>query len=230
MDETKQTQIVKINEKGLFDFRDHVELGHAALMLIQTKHAPDHLSREGKLAVASALILCKQFGLPQKAMNQMAFIKGKLTCYGSLVTALAERHPEYGAKREYFVDENCDEICVKNKNLKAEVFAAVVEIKKKSDNHWTQYFFSIEDAQTAGLITNNTKADSGWKKYFKDMLMHKARKRALQSEYASALEGIEYHEDVATIDTARDVTPDIDSVKNDFHSVDGEYKTMELRQ
>ena len=57
--------------------------------------------------------------------------------------------------------------------------------------------------------------------------MHKARKRALNAEYASALEGIEYHEDI--VETVRDVTPTpLHEVAEDFNSIDGEYSPRSL--
>jgi len=150
--------LARISEKGLFEFTNQEELGVAARMMIQIKQAPDHLSKEGAKAVAAAMLLCKQYSLPQKAMNQMAFIKGKLTCYGSLVTALAERHPNYGEKREFFVDENIEEISVKNKNLKNEVYAAVVQIRKKT-TRVGQNTFSL--LKTLALPDLNPKARVG---------------------------------------------------------------------
>lgn len=218
----KAEVVVAVEKDGNYGFSNQLELANAASMMIQTSMAPDHLKKEGKPAVMAAMVLCKQFNLPQKAMNQMAFVKGKLTCYGSLVTAIAQKHKKYGEKREFFVDENIEEICVANKNLKAKPYAAVVQIKKKGEHHWTEYFFTIEDAEEAKLLTSATKPDSGWRKYMRDMLMHKARKRALNAEYASALEGIEYHEDVAEVyETARDVT-DADDTQTEAQKLEEE--------
>jgi len=202
-----EQKLVKVDEKGIFTFTNQMELSDAAAMMIRTQLAPKHLRDEGKEAVAAALILCKQFNLPQKSMGQMAFIKGKITCFGSLVTALAERHPSYGDKREFCVDENGEEICSKNKNLRAPIWAYVVQIKKKGSKVWNEYFFSVDDAKTAGLSGDT------WNKYKRDMLGHKARSRALRAEYASALEGIDYHEDVLEAFTMKDVTPKSDRVK-----------------
>jgi hypothetical protein len=223
-EKNENKSIVKIDTKGIFEFSNHLELAQAASMMIEIKEAPDHLCKAGKKAVASALMLCKQMGLHQKSMNQMAFINGKLTCYGSLVTALAERHPKYGSKKDFFIDVNCDEICVKNKNIKAEVYAAVVQIKKLGDDHWSEYIFSVDDAKNANLIHDNIKKDSAWFKYMKDMIMHKCNSRALKSNYASALEGINYHEDlVETLEQkTRDVTSTTDLI-NDFDSVEKEF-------
>lgn len=208
--------IANIDDHGLLVFKDHKELGVAASIAIQTGIAPDHLKKEGREAVAAALMFCKQFNLPQKAMNQMAFVKGKIVCFGSLVTALAERHPLYGERRTFFIDAEFTEICVKNKNLKAEVWAAVVQIKKKGSTVWNEYFFSIEDAGKANLLTNQTKVDSGWVKYLKDMLYHKANKRGLQDNYASAIEGVEYYEDLKEI---IDVTPSSGDIKSNANAM-----------
>jgi len=226
-DESKAKNLqVRITEKGLFEFNNQQELAQAAQMMIRIKEAPEHLSKEGYHAVAAALLFCKQFNLPQKAMNQMAFIKGKLSAFGSLVIAIAEKHPLYGDKREFFVDENGEEICTKNKNLKAHVYAAVVQIKRKNSEFMNEYVFSVDDADRAGLLEplkrdGTLVLDSPWIKYRKDMLMHRARKRALTSEYASALEGVDYYETMADI---RDVTPvNIKEVKNDFDKIQGEF-------
>jgi hypothetical protein len=193
-EKTDAVNIVPIDEKGLLTFSSQIELGRAASIAIQLELAPDHLRKEGRAAVGAAMILCKQYNLPQKAMNQMAWIKGKLTCFGSLVTALAERHPMYGEKQEFFVDEVGEKICSANKNLKAKPWAAVVQIKKRESDVWTEYYFTYDDVEVAGLA-KNAKPESAWSRYFRDMMMHKARSRALRSEYASALEGIDYHED-----------------------------------
>lgn len=207
--------LVPISNEGKFLFSNQQELGKAAALAIQMRNVPEHLIKEGREAVMSAMIMCKQFGLPDKAMNEMAFVKGKLTCYGSLVTALAERHEEYGEKQEFFVDEKQNVICSENKNLNAPVYAAVVKVKKKNSNVWSEYYFTIDEAKQAGLLTEKTFAESPWRKYTKEMLSHKARARALRAEYASALNGIEYHEDVQEI---YDVTPREIGTANDLNN------------
>lgn len=198
--ETKKSSvIVPITNGGMMTFKNQIELGNAARMLIQMNLAPNHLKQEGPTAVMAALVMCRQFNLPDTAMNEMAYVKGKLTCFGSLVTALAERHPEYGEKEEFFIDENCERICVANKNLKAMPWASVIRIRKKGSDIWNEYFFSLDDAHQAGLLTETTKRDSGWVKYTKDLLMHKSKSRALKANYASALNGVNYHEDVVEV-------------------------------
>lgn len=207
--------LVPITTSGAMTFTNQIELGHAATMLIQMNLAPNHLKSEGKTAVMSALIMCRQFNLPDTAMNEMAYVKGKLTCFGSLVTALAERHPEYGEKEEFFIDENCERISVANKNLKAMPWASVIRIRKKGSTVWNEYFFSLDDAHQAGLLTENTKRDSGWVKYTKDLLMHKTKSRAFKANYASALNGVNYHEDVVEVISKEREVKDIASELSD---------------
>lgn len=192
----KEAAILVPIKNGEFEFNNQMELHAAATMMIKTAAAPEHLRKEGVEAVAAALVFCRQAKLPQRTMNQMAFIKGKLTQYGSLVTATAERHPEYGEREDFFCDKDFNKISFENKNLNAEVYAALVRIKKKGGSVWSEYYFTVDDARRAGLLTEKTKDDSGWVKYVKDMLFHKANKRALTAQYASAIEGMNYHEDI----------------------------------
>ena len=73
---TKKTAsvLVPITTSGAMTFTNQIELGHAATMLIQMNLAPIHLKSEGKTAVMSALIMCRQFNLPDTAMNAMAYV------------------------------------------------------------------------------------------------------------------------------------------------------------
>lgn len=192
MEEQKENQeliLVPINKEGLLNFSDQIQLGQAAQIIIQMKMAPNNLLDGGKPAVMSALMLAKQFRLPVSALNEMAFIHGKITCYGSLVTALAERHPDYGDHRILFLDKDQKVISYTEKNLNAEVWACVFLVKKKGDDNYNEFYFTMDDADKAGINKNV------FKSYRKDMLYHKAKARAFKASYASALNGIEYHEE-----------------------------------
>lgn len=205
---TPPDQVVRM-ENGLVQFSNHLELEMAVAYMMgrMVGAVPKHLVKEGAAAVRAALVMCHQYRLPQTAMNEMGYIEGKITCFGSLVTALAERHPEYGEKREFFIDEDGEEICSANKNLKKEVWGAVVQIKKKGHTFVNEYTFTTKDAESAGLMKKAENATSTWYKYFRDMIMHKARKRGLYSNYSSALNGVLYHEDVVeAMSGYRDVT------------------------
>lgn len=200
--------VVRVNELGSFDFKDHKELNAAASMAMQLNLVPEKITKEGGLpAAAAALMMCKQFNLPMKAMNEMGWIKGSLTVYGSLYWSLIERHPDYGEHEMFWIDEAGERISSANKNLKTPVWAAVIRCKKKHGTIWNEYFFTVDEAKKAGL----TPADSysPWTKYIKDMLMHKVKKRMGDANYASTLNGVIYHEDAyEAISQQRDVSPD----------------------
>jgi hypothetical protein len=205
--------VVKYGENGLPTFENQNELSRVASLYMQTKLAPDHLIKEGVGAVASAITFCRQMEVPDSFMANLCYIKGRLAVYGSGVTALAERHPEYGERREFFITADGDEICTKNKNIKTgKPYAAVIQIKKKNSTVWNEYTFSIDDAIKAGLLnekevsTKQNWQDATWTKYVKDMMYNKANRRALDANYAGALKGVIYYEDMKEV-LERDVTP-----------------------
>lgn len=212
--------VVNFSDSGSLDFSNHLELSRAARMAAQLSLVPDRLKKEGVEACMAALVTCKQLNLPMMAMNEMGWIEGNLTVYGSLYWALAERHPEFGEHEMGWIDENCDKISVANKNLKNPVWGAVIRCRKKNSTVWNEYTFTKEEAETAKLWppkkwdkesrTKVANPDSPWSKYFKDMLMHKAKKRCIDTNYASAVKGVIYHEDAYEYlkdKSAKDVTP-----------------------
>lgn len=221
--EPKNEVLVKIDNQGGLVYRDHKELASAANLAIKMNFAPDHLKKEGVEAVMSCLMLCSQLNLPMVAMNEMGYVKGKATVFGTLFGGLAQRHAEYGEKRVFFIDDNQDEICSKNKNLKLPVWACVIQIKKKTSSVWNEYYFTRDEAAEAGLLTDTTKKDSGWIKYTKDLLYHKTKARAYRSEYSAAVSGVLYHEDVkeALIEhSAREVGPQKTDVAGDLNNLE----------
>jgi len=193
----KKGAIVEIDKHGGLAFTNQTELGTNAKLAIKMRTAPQHLIKEGLEAVMSCMLFLKQFNLPLIALNEMGYVKGKPTPFGSLIKALAERHPEYGEQEEFFVTKEGDRICVENKNLATGIpWAHVTRIKKKNSTVWNEYFFSVEDAEKAGLLTKNTSQDAAWIKYTKDLLYHKSKSRAMKSNYASALNGADCYEEV----------------------------------
>lgn len=194
MEENKEVsivekQVVKLDNNSALEFHDEISLEKAARFAIKVKIAPDHLVKEGVSAVMSALSFCKQAQLPLVAMNEMGYIRGKITCFGSLITALAERHPDYGEHKIYYIDKEYKVINLENKNLHLDVYACVMQVRKKGQETWNEFYFTADEAQKAGLFSNNT-----YKKYLKDMLFHKVKQRAFNTSYATALKGIIYHE------------------------------------
>lgn len=191
--------VVAFNREGMVDFKDQMELGTLARLVRAINLVPDHLKTTE--AVMSALTFCKQYNLPYAAMNELAYIKGKLGAFGTLYTALAQRHPDFGEMVVLYTDKDMKVINLENKNLNAEVWACVIRIKKKSDSEFHEYFFTKDEAVKAGAYKDV------YLKYLKDMLYHRAKKRAFDTEYASAVKGVMMAELLIEDDRVREVTP-----------------------
>lgn len=191
---------IRFKEDGLVQFENHKELLNAALMLVTLKIAPDHFKTRDE--VAMAMIFCQQRSLPYSAMNEIAVVKGKPGAFGSLVTALAQRDPEYGEMVVQYANKEMEVISLKNKNLNHDVYACVVQIKKKNSEVWNEYYFTVDEAKKAGLMGSNT-----YQKYIKDMLYHRAKFRAMKTEYAAALNGVESYEILKQEAEIKDVSP-----------------------
>jgi hypothetical protein len=209
--------IVRVNRLGDYEFRNQMELGQAASMIITEGTAKHLFDQGGKAAVMAGLQLCKHHGLTQDALGQMTFIKGRLSVYGDLYTALAQKDPKWRPFRTFYIDEDCERICVKNKNVKNRAYANVIQILHEGEEKWAEdnfneYIFTMDDADEAGLLNPTTRSgkkntDSPWIKYIKDMLFHKNKKRAFGKEYAAGLNGIQMYEDIKEVHELRDVTP-----------------------
>ncbi len=93
---------------------------------------------------------------------------------------------------------------MENKNLDAEVWAAVCQIKRKNRS-MNEYTFTMGEAETAGL-----KSKSGpWKQYPKIMLARRAIGHAIKFEFPDAVMGVgiaEYdHHQAPDLEPIRDV-------------------------
>ncbi len=208
------TNEITISKEGALNFENQSQLAASARLIMRMKLAPDHLVKDGIEAVMSALMFCKQFNLPLKAMNQMAYIKGKLTCFSFLIVTLAERHENYGEFEEFFLDDKQEVRCAKNKNLNVPAWAAIYRVKRKGSSVWNEYKFTMDDAKTAGLLSNPS-----WQKYPDDMMMHKSRSRALNANYASAINGAEYYEDIAPdLENIREANPTASAIAEQLNS------------
>lgn len=173
---------------------------------------PKQFDSPGKLL--GARLYLKAIGMAQSWLSKIYNVHGSWALYGESLLAAAQRDPSYGSKREYFLDKDGKVISPKDASLKegVEVWCAVYEVKTKLDEDWNTYFFSRDDAKKAGLIKNV------WLSYFKDMLMHKARARALKANYPLYLHGLECIEDLQTNwengSFEKDVSPGLDKLRN----------------
>jgi len=118
---------------------------------------------------------------------------------------LSSGHLDY--IKESIVDADMNEICLKNKNLKAKPYASIC-IGKRKGGEEKEYSFTIDQAQEAGLFKNHV-----WKVYTRDMLMFKSRTRFLRSNFSDVLLGIPLMESDFDIlpekQNMKDITPEM---------------------
>lgn len=185
-------------------FTNHVQLKGFIDTMIKAKAVPKHLTTSDE--VICAWNYAAQLKLPpQASLRNIAVIEGTPSLFGDLPLALAQRHSEYMYYSEFVIDSNYQKICFENKNLDAEIFAAVVLLQRKGMKDPESFSFSVKDAKDAGIYKLKTAKgyDTVWAKYPKDMLIRKARIRALRALFADALSGAGIAEDWG-------MTPDLD--------------------
>lgn len=147
------------------------------------------------------------------AVNNMAFIKGKLSIWGELPGTLAERTGEVAEKNVYAINKDYKKICTENKNIDDEPYAGVCEIQRKGRVK-KEFTYTIKEAEKAGQYPatrrdGSPNADSPWMKFTKVMLMRKSMALGVKFEFPEALVGVpiaEYDYDEAP-DLVKDVTP-----------------------
>lgn len=122
----------------------------------------------------------------QLALNNIAIIHGKMCIFGELPGALAEQTKEVAEKAVYVVDKEYSKICIANKNLTAEIYAAVCVIQRKGRSK-KEFFYTVDEARKAGQLP--AAASSPWTKHLKVMLIRKAMAQAIKFEFADAMIG-----------------------------------------
>lgn len=206
--QSKSVAIPVQDETKSLNFRDHTQLMGYIRQMIRAKAIPRHL--ETPEQVLCAWNYAAQLMLPpQPSLRNIAVIEGTPSLFGDLPLALVQRHDEFLDYSEMVCDKEYEEICFENKNLNAEHFAAVVFIQRKGMKKPKSYSFTVEDATKAGINKEKTKngRETVWAKYPKDMLIRKARIRAIRAHFADALSGAQIAEDFGYAPDLKDVTP-----------------------
>jgi len=177
-------------------------------LLWQGKAFPATMDTPAKCV--AAWNLAASFGnvSPQRAMSRMMYIGGQLSIWGELPKALAEATKELKKFELFVIDADYKKICMENKNLISDPFAAICRIMR-NDRSLNEYHFTMQDASVAGLLT---KKGDIWKKFTKVMLMWRAQGQALKYEFGDALMGAEIAETrFDEYPGLKDVTPHVNT-------------------
>lgn len=152
--------------------------------MIKTGLVPKHFDNAFKLITAWAT--CKAYKInPMTSIRQMYVINGVVTLFGDLPLALVSSSGNLELIEEFLCDVDYKEIKFENKNLNATPFAAVCRVKRKNDPVIKESYFTVLDAEKAGLFRNAV-----WKSYTGRMLTYRARSQALKDKFPDSLSGI----------------------------------------
>ena len=150
-----------------------------AELLAQSQFVPQ--SFRGKPGdVLAAIMYGAEVGLgPMISVQSIAVINGRPALWGDAVMALLLSHPKFDGLHEEWTGEG--------DNL-----TAVCELQRKGITSPFFGTFSVADAKKAGLLGKT----GTWSAYPRDMLMWKARHRAIRQGFADMLKGLMMAEDI----------------------------------
>lgn len=190
------------NKTQLIIARDNGELVRMIKIFMGSVSLPKSLDSESKIITAWQAAASLKVP-PILAIQNMAIIHGTLAMWGQLPKALAEHTGQMEEFKLIYFDKNQAEICLANKNLDAEVWGAVTQMRrsKKSKN---EYFFTEIEAKKAGLLSKS----GPWQDYRKIMYARRTIGHAVKFEFPDAVMGIGIAEyDFNEAPDLKDVTP-----------------------
>lgn len=194
--------IVVSEKTGQLVARDNTELTRLIRTFMKGMAFPKTLDTEEKIIAAWQVAASLNLP-PMIAIQNMAVIHGSVCMWGQLPKALAEKTGEMEDFKQFYVDKDFKEICVANKNLNAEAWASVVQVKRKGRT-MNEFFFSVDDAKKAGLLNKS----GPWKDHTKVMLARRACGMAIKFVFPDALMGVAVAEyDLHEAPDLKDVTP-----------------------
>ncbi len=144
--------------------------------------------------VMAAIQLANELGLPPlNALKNISIVNGSPSLWGDLPLAIVRASGDLEAFREFCIDKDYKEICFENKNLGAEIYAAICVIKRKGYEKRSFHYTMMDAAM------NPNSGNPTWKAYRSIMMKRKARSIALKDEFSDKLVGCsiaEYDHDV----------------------------------
>lgn len=153
---------------------------HASRMLLKQYDTPEKIGTGIQYAV--------QLGFRDTwllALRQIAVINGTPSMFGDLPLALVRSSGQLEVFEEFLVDKEGKRICLENKNISVEFYAAVCRLKRKGYEESPPVFFTVDDAKKAGVWGKNV-----WLVYPKRMIQMRTRSIALKDNFADILNGM----------------------------------------
>ncbi|MGV8130666.1 MAG: hypothetical protein ACP5N7_01025 [Candidatus Pacearchaeota archaeon] len=190
------TQEISISENGDIQARTLTELYRVSNMLCRSGILPKAYDTPEK--VATAITLARELGLmPLSALKNIAVINGSPSIWGELPLGIIRNSGLLEKINEFCIDKDYKQICFENKNIEAEIFAAICIIKRKNEDE-RSFHYSQDDVAKHPNCNNQV-----WKSYKSIMMKRRARAIALKDVFGDLLGGVsiaEYdHDTIPTI-------------------------------
>ncbi len=119
-------------------------------------------------------------------LNKTSIINGTLAIWGDLPLAIVRAGGKLEFIEEYLIDKDYNKIRIENKNLKAEILAAVCVLQRKGEVKKT-FTYLLSDAEK---IKGYKKSKMYWDTYEKIMLKYKPRSVGLKDIFPDDLLGV----------------------------------------
>ncbi len=183
---------IGIGDDGQVNPTNVMELFYVADMIFKSGLVPGTYNKVQQVVIA--IQTAKERGIsPLRLIQNSYILDQKLQVYGSFPKTEVMRSGKCAEYREWLVDEQYEEICLANKNLKNKAYAGVCKTKRSDNGHEEETFFTLDMAKIAGLSTNPKR--KGWVSYPHRMLLARARSLNLEYNFGDVIGGLVNHED-----------------------------------
>lgn len=179
----QQKMVVELNKFGVPVPSNIDEAFRLATAMWQGKSFPAWVKTPIQALAVSQF--CRSLGLdPMVGIQHTCEVNGRISLWGEGPLAAVRSSGKLEWIEEIFLDKEYKEITMANKNLDAELFAAVCRVKRIGSSKPVERSFTNKDEQTAMKGLANI-----WKGYKRIMYKRKARAEALKDEFGDVLGG-----------------------------------------
>lgn len=183
---------IMISENGEIETKTFEDLYRVSTQLLKSGMLPKAYDTVEK--VMTGITMVRELKLaPLNGLKQLAIINGSPSLWGELPLALVRNSGLLESIDEFLIDKDYKKICFENRNLDAEIYAAVCVIKRKGCEQ-KSFAYTKMDADL-----NPNSRGMVWKNYRSIMMKRRARSIAIKDEFGDVIGGItiaEYDYDV----------------------------------
>lgn len=199
---SKVTALTVDQKSQLIVARDNGELLRMIRLMAKGTAFPKAFDTDEK--IIAGWQMAASLGLPPMvAIQNLYLVHGSVAMWGQLPKALAERTGQLEDFKLILFDNAQKVISLENKNLDAEVWGAVTQLRR-SKRSMNEYSFTEPEALKAGLLNKS----GPWTQYRKIMYARRTIGHGIKFDFPDALMGVPVAEyDFHEAPDLKDVTP-----------------------